>query len=717
MTRVTSRTIILIIEGVCAEDYEGVAWYYGEKPPGYLTDYLWVRDLTSVPKTISEDCVPLTGQIRSSLGDFDITRTPESVRLLMGRNATTAVAVQSTYTPGDASIVLDTEDLDAGLIWIDDECLEIGTETSAKTYTVVEDALAETDPQIHPAGTLVWFKNWYLFRRRYRLVEYDFDNPSAPLTIARGVIESMSASATVITLGTVSLPSLISGAKLNKNAKRYQAFGRYDETQDRWYGEANLISSVHRDPQAAGTLSTIQAAGTIAQGIPVIIDGFVVVDWAVTGAGSKNMPMACPRIEAEEGIVDDKSAHELFVVTPVKARSSSRDLEDDLPTIPGAWRNRLALAYGFLRCGRGFEDGDWDRWASSWGVGLRETDFDQNAIVAEIIKNSADVDQLILGWDGQEVSVEDLICNILLLPGGYHLATKQDGRIYFAALRFPNLTDLANAPKATAIPQTLGEDYVVGDQLTSVVADVGGLPWKEPDRIKIDIVTGQRTDASRNSAYETFSQFAVNFETVARPIEDVVPDVLERLSMAARNLPRIDIRVLRDTAITYDLGRWYEIDVPVENWWAINGEIVPSPTKQQRLGYLVSRKYNIENGTYNLTFLSHKDDGRIARFRAPAGLVTSAGTSTTIPLAIGHGFVAGETVSVCTSSGVVTVNKRIVSSVTSTSIVVTASTTFTATSVVRLVQFSAYETTPRNWAYIGGLDNQIDDLEPADIYG
>jgi hypothetical protein len=66
---------------------------------------------------------------------------------------------------------------------------------------------------------------------------------------------------------------------------------------------------------------------------------------------------------------------------------------------------------------------------------------------------------------------------------------------------------------------------------------------------------------------------------------------------------------------------------------------------------------------------------------------------------------------------VVTVNKRIVSSVTSTSIVVTASTTFTATSVVRLVQFSAYETTPRNWAYIGGLDNQIDDLEPADIYG
>ena len=426
------------------------------------------------------------------------------------------------------------------------------------------------------------------------------------------------------------------------------------------------------------------------------------------------MPITCPVIESEDGIVDDKEARELFVVTPNEARSSSRGLASDLT---GAWRHRIALAYAFLRSGRGPVDSDWDRWTGVWGMGLRLSDFDHAAILTLIKQTAPDVDQLVLGWDGEPVPIEPLICDTLLLPGGYHLATKEDGRIYFASFRLPNIDDLAAAPVVLAIPQTLEEDMVIEDQATSVVAEIGGTPWADPDLLSIDIVTGQRTDTTRSAAYESASQFPIDFQTVARTREDIVPEVLERLGAARLGPPRISIRATRLSDNTYDLGRWYVLEIPVEDWWATNGDINPDPPPELRLGYLVARQYNIENATYDLTFLSHKDDGRVARMRAPAGLVTGAGTSTTIPLAVGHGFQVGDVVDTCTSSGVVVKQKLGVLSRTGTSITVDASATFLSTYVVRLTKFALYTLTPRRWTYIGDATEFIDGTDAADIYG
>jgi hypothetical protein len=426
------------------------------------------------------------------------------------------------------------------------------------------------------------------------------------------------------------------------------------------------------------------------------------------------MPITCPVIESEDGIVDDKEARELFVVTPVEARSSSRGLASDLT---GAWRHRVALAYAFLRSGRGPVDSDWDRWTGVWGMGLRFSDFDQPAILTVIKETAPDVDQLVLGWDGEPVPIEPLICSTLLLPGGYHLATKENGQIYFASFRLPNIDDLANAPVVLAIPQTLEEDMVIEDQATSVVAEIGGTPWADPDLLSIDIVTGQRTDTTRSAAYESASQFPIDFQTIARTREDIVPEVLERLGVARLGPPRISIRSTRLSGDTYDLGRWYVLDIPVEDWWAANGDINPDPPEELRLGYLVSRQYNIENATYDLTFLSHKDDGRVSRMRAPAGLVSSSATSATITLSAGHGFEIGEIVDLCSSSGVVAVADLEVIGRTVSSITVDSSVTFTNTQVVRLTSFATYTPTPRRWTYIGDATEFIDGTDAADIYG
>ena len=703
-----TRTIGLIIEGVGATGYTGTIFYFGDNPGIFALDYQWVRALTQVPQTIDESCVPLTGQIRSSLGDFQITRTEEVAALLLDRELRTSIALAADYTPGDGSIVLNTSGL-TGLIWVDDECLQLGAESPSGTY-VVTGGIAETDTRVHFAGAVVWRRNPYLWRRRFRLFEYKWDAVDFR-NIARGSITKLTEdSKRVLTMSTVSLPSLISGGKLNKGARRYQATGL--ARNGAWSaGSADLVTRIHRDPLNTTTVSTLQVAGTLANGKPGIF-GL----WRPFASGSSNMPLSVPPVEEDEGIVSDNEAREVFYVAPGNTgHISSRGLEDDLG---GASRHRLALAYGFLRAGRNVVDSAWDRWSAVWGMGLRPGDLDGTKIQDAIKASAPDVDQLVLGWDGEEVGVEDLICNTLLLPGGYHLATTEEGRIYFAALRMPSVDDLDNAPTVTAIPPNLSTDLAIETQFDSVTAEIGGTPWAEPDRLTINIVTGQRTDATRSAAYESSSQFPIDYQTVARSREDIIPEVLERLGLAARGMPRITITALPLVSDTYDLGRWYLIDIPVENWWIVNGVETSDPGDARRLGYLVSRRYNIAEGTYDLEFLSHKNDGRIARLRAPAGVVNASATSATITLLSGHGIQIGEIVDLCASDGVVVTADLEVTGRTGTSITVDSSVAFTDTQIVRLTSFATYTVDPRRWVYIADRATElIDGTDEADIYG
>jgi hypothetical protein len=156
----------------------------------------------------------------------------------------------------------------------------------------------------------------------------------------------------------------------------------------------------------------------------------------------------------------------------------------------------------------------------------------------------------------------------------------------------------------------------------------------------------------------------------------------------------------------------------VENWWIVNGVETSDPGDARRLGYLVSRRYNIAEGTYDLEFLSHKNDGRIARLRAPAGVVNASATSATITLLSGHGIQIGEIVDLCASDGVVVTADLEVIGRTGTSITVDSSVAFDNTQIVRLTSFATYTTDPRRWVYIADRSTElINGTDEADIYG
>jgi hypothetical protein len=305
---------------------------------------------------------------------------------------------------------------------------------------------------------------------------------------------------------------------------------------------------------------------------------------------------------------------------------------------------------------------------------------------------------------------------MLLLPGGFHLSDTEDGRIRFAAYRVSTFNDLASAPVVNGIEPVADIDYAIDQQITAVVAEVGGLPWRDPDRVLVDIVTGLRTDTTRSAVYESQTQFALDFRTWSRNREEIVPEVLDRLSGVARGAPQLKVRALPLVGGTYDIGRWYVVSLPVEPWASLS--------TTRRLGYLVSRKYNVAEGTYDLGFLMHSRDGQIARLRAPTPLIRTGGTGATITIwgNTAVGILPGYLMTICDSSGAVKFGGTSyeVVSTTSTSVTLDTSITVVAGDIMRVYIDSFVDEATRRFVYMADASTgQIPTTTPqdADVYG
>jgi hypothetical protein len=158
------------------------------------------------------------------------------------------------------------------------------------------------------------------------------------------------------------------------------------------------------------------------------------------------------------------------------------------------------------------------------------------------------------------------------------------------------------------------------------------------------------------------------------------------------------------------------MDIPVEDWWVIEG-VETTASAFESLGYLIGRKYNIAEGTYDLDFITHAQDGRIARLRAPTGLVRTSATSTVVAVEVGHGLLPGDIVDLCASDGAVVVADSVIAFTSSNTVQLSVSTTHTVGQILRLTKLSDYTVTPRLYSFIAGTDELIEDLEAADIYG
>lgn len=707
----STTTVGFIVEGLTIPGYAGIVWCAHDPPPN-SDGYLWWDSLTVLPNAIDDSCDPWTGAYRAGPMDFSVVADDLAMSLFFVPAREAFGVVTGDYTPGDGAIQVAGESIfPAGtLIWVGDECLELGGHIGADVYPVT-GGRAETTEGVHRAGDLIFPRQKYMRRRRFRMVVYDWDTDDLR-TRARGYVTNAVTSddGTSIAVSTDGAMSMLARATLNRESRRIRVQGptRNGVLRNAY---SDHITRASRDPASS---SNLQTGDSIASGLP--LSG---TTWYAVVSGPQIL--GAPRFP--RGAFSDPESREIFVIDANRqSGSNSKRLENDGP---GYWRHRLALALGFLRAGAGTTDGPYDRWTGHWGLGLDLNFFDLDQIEAQIASRSPDVDQLVLGWDGEQESLTDIVCEYLLRPDGSHLASTEDNRIRFARYEMPTVLDAANAPLIVAVPPNLRKDARYDSQFSALLANVGELPWQDPEPIAIDVISGEQLDTTRNTFYEGRSELRYDFRTWSRQRDELVPRANAALERIRRPTPSLRIKTNPIPGETFDLGRWYRFFVEVEPAFFVNadGERVETLTTSEALGYLVGRRYDVKTGSFILTLLTHVLDGRLARLRAPSAEITAASSGTVITVDSSGLIVAGDVIQTC-DADLEPDAVRTVVSVTDTTITVDSPVLVAVGQIVRIADFATYGTggdpygVGRAWTFIAdNTDNLIDNTDPADTFG
>jgi len=647
MSRFDQRLVGIVFEGIGDDTSKsgGIVWYYGDsKNVPSATDYEWVGALTEVPKTITDSIDVWSGMVKTSPINVGIANIEISAKKLLYQQAKTQVYLVSALSDSATSITLSSTSLASSAIYVGDEAILVGTHSGGGVYAGCTRGYWSTIAAPHVVNSYVYTKNPYLQYRSYRLIVRD-TIAGTESTIQRGYIQRISTNGvgTVIQIGCQELLSLLSGAEINRGSQKLRVTGVVDSQgilSPQLDTQITTESRVWRDDSSAKSY-WLQTGGTVVNGS--ILDG-IFTPLATGPVVFRDAPDIeyDARSETERYSPFSDDGYELFVVVRsliggAAALASSGGLGST-----NAF-NSVALAYAFLRSGFGSSDSGYDQWQGNWGIGLPGDYFDDSAITGLIAESPDDkVDQLILGWDGEAVTVEDLVCEKLLRPNGKFLSTKMNGDITIGWIRILDIEEFADAPILTPVPNTLQWAVDLNGAFSAVVAEIGETPFSDPDRIVIESRSGQAQDSARRALYDTRRELTYDYSTLYSGGSNLAvrATLLSRLMQGIQAVPKITIDVVEPSAgVEYNLGEWYKIAAPDISAWSSNGadawwvdaggsRVSFDVGEAQFTGLLVGRKHDIYRGMYTLTLLmlAYRDNAFV-RWRAPSAVIASvAGT-------------------------------------------------------------------------------------------
>ena len=642
MTRFDHRLVGVVFEGVGEDTSKsgGIIWYFGN--PSNVpssTSYQWVNALVEVPSTIADSVDVWTGQVRTSPINVAIANVELAATRLLYQQAKTRHSLDVALAAGSTSVTLTSTSLAGSVVFISDEAILLGTHAGAGVYTGCTRGYWSTIDAPHAKNAYAYTKNPYLRYRSYKLIVHDV-LAGTTSTIQRGYINKIATNSdgTLIQVGCQELLSLLSGATINRGAPKIRVTGTVDAQgilSPQLDTQLDVASRIWRDDSTARSY-WLQTGGTLVNGS--ILDG--VFSPLATG------PVVfrdAPDIEYDSRSDDERyspfgdDGFELFVV--VRSLLGSATALTSTAGLASNAFNAVAIAYAFLRSGFSDADTDFDQWRGEWGVGLPVDYFDDTAIQS-VIDDSPDdkVDQLILGWDGEAVTVEELVCERLLRPHGKFLANKMNGDITIGWVRVLDIEEFSNAPTLTAIPKTLQWEVDLSGAFSAVVAEVGATPFSDPDRIVAESRTGEAQDSTRRALYDTRRELVYDYSTLYSGGSNLgtIATLMSRLMQGIQAVPKITIDVVEPVAgVEYNLGEWYRVSVPdiqayangaLDAWWvdASATRIPFSTSAAQFTGLLTGRRHNIKTGSYTLTLLmlAYRDNAFV-RWRAPSAVVAS----------------------------------------------------------------------------------------------
>jgi hypothetical protein len=725
-TRHYQTTLAVAFEGVgsSTSSADGLAFCFGSTPT-HSSDYEFARAMIDAPESVETSVNPYTGELSTSSFAFQFpasdaiatkllhvqVRTPLSVALSFG-DSTTVLRVSGTGNTALAGTV----------VYIDDEAVLVGTHTGSGIYTGCTRGFWSTVATGHGLGVQVYTKNPYINYRRVVLLEVD--RTAGTETVRwRGFVDSVSTDNTgkTITVNCMELWATVAGATVNKGAPRLRpsgsvisgsAFGRpiyigYASTD----GRRVRPTSSSAWAQIGDTLTACTSANS-----KLLFDG------------PSTYWFGAPQFDAEEKYDE---AFEVFVAgDQVSGIGSTDDLT--YPSHP------VAIAVAMLISSGGGSSSLYDVLGAEWGLAIPEALFDVAAIDALIEETqNVKIDRLLLGWDGEPVQVVSTIREALLRPYGFFLAVTDTGLLSVARLQ-PTAIDvgtLAQSTPTAPIPDRLSFELASDGQFWQAEAEIGAMPWRDPDKIVVQR-DGSFRDNSRRSLFTRSLRLTYNFETIA-PSSDttlILSELLNRIVIGKTAAPIIGITTTRGG--TFDIGQTVSLSAPdIQQAWFIDRDgvrVALTADDPSYAGIVIGRRYDLARGIYDLSLLLlNYAGGAFVKWRAHALMIEShdgAGTLTVTANAFHASatdmsyFDDGDDVVLCDKSGVAYAGPYSILINSSTSMSLSGTPAgVVAGDVVRLTYYSDYS----NTAHVTGVANPfayfakngaLDSDEP-DIYG
>ena len=273
-------------------------------------------------------------------------------------------------------------------------------------------------------------------------------------------------------------------------------------------------------------------------------------------------------------------------------------------------------------------NGAYDVFGPHLGLGLPIAWFDAAAIEALLVhplSGSSTIDQLVLGWDGEEADAWEVI-RAMLRAKGYFPGYTATGLITFARGRLASVLDIGGTT-VTPIPETLRLEPAEGDGIDRVVATYGKTPWFDGDRIEVNALSDadalEPPNSLRAGLFASRNVIELDMSVIA-PLspEDEGFGLVSYVAMRGLGLPTLHIRA--NDPGTIAIGDIVKVGDPgLRTSWFVDadGALVEVDASPRWYGQVVGFRRDLLDGSIDLELRMNSDE--FARVRAPSAVVAS----------------------------------------------------------------------------------------------
>ncbi len=718
----------------------GTVYYYGWAPP-VQGSYAWVQALVEPPASVSTEVDPFDGDPATSSFTFDLSAADAVAEALMWDEITPAhsVAVGDPVAISDTAITLAIAAAypDSGeVIWVGDEAMFI-VSRSVNTLTI-QRGYWGTTAQPHAEDAAVFVRMPYWRGRVVTLLEQNVD--TGVITKRwRGLVEDITQDGPIISVSARELLGAIVGAEVNASAPALSHSLLWSLAGE-LTGDVTLVSGPRvAQVQVPPSPVFLQVDDALVVGV---YDGSISVAMRSDArAGTTLLGSPTPEIE-DEPVTPDRVYE---VAAWVRAPTSLTVGEAPTLTVVNPFHPLSVVLQLLTSTGTG-ENGSYDTLGEEWGLGIDYLDWaawgSEIAATPELV-----IDRLVLGWDGESVSVK-AVCLRLMRAFGYFFGLTDDGLLKPARVRMLTEADLESTNALTLYPDgPLRLERRLQSSPAEVRARVGKLPWS--DGRQIAVRAAERSKRRGRLLDQAVFEIDMSMFDEARvapggTLDPLSTSLVALLKLGLDQAPVIYGRVADPAPFgggSLDLGAVVTLASlgGLQDAWLVDGqgqrvELDDSPSWG---GLVISRRWDAGNHTYEVgVLLTNWRAGVAVKERAPSAILAAGSTTTVLSLKItgphgdepGLAFDVGDEINVCEPTGAVieggVVSARTASTLTLASALAAAPDENDVIRLAESVTFGStrYSSTNRPVAYLAadadtGIEDNSGEIEGPDVWG